>query len=300
MDSIRTTFFATLVVIGTGVIWGFYWLPVRAIAELGLTGAWGTLAIVSAATLLLLPLGWRGRHALAASDPIALIAVALGGFAFFLYSVGFLYGRVAVIIILFFLTPVWSTLIGHYVMGWLITRTRVVVLVVGAVGMALMFGAEGEMPIPRGMGEWLGLTSGFLWALATVGIKVKATAGPGESAFLFAAGASFGGLLLAPFLEPFPDIQSLANPLTVAIWVFVTGGIWWAVLMGGLMWAATKLEPARVGILLMAELLIAPLTAAVVAGERLASAELLGGALVLVAGILEVVPARWRKRSLVR
>lgn len=292
MESTRTIFAATLIVILTGSLWGFYWMPVRQIAELGLTGAWGTLAIVGAATAALIPLGWRGRRALATSHPVALVSVALGGFAFLLYSVGFLYGRVAIIVILFFLTPVWSTLIGRYLMGWPITRFRMLALVIGVAGLGIMLSGDGNLPLPRGLGDWLGLTSGLLWAVATVGIRVKATSGPGETAFLFAAGAFGGGLILAPFLEPMPAFDTFAAPMQLFVWVAVTGGLWWALSMAGLMWAATKLDPARVGILLMAEVLIASVTAAVIAGEMLTIPEVFGGVLVVLAGVFEMLPDR--------
>ncbi|MEP2576303.1 MAG: hypothetical protein ABJH75_01795 [Roseibium sp.] len=49
MTDTRTTALATAIVLGTGVLWGFYWLPVRALADTGLDGPWGTLAITLAA-----------------------------------------------------------------------------------------------------------------------------------------------------------------------------------------------------------------------------------------------------------
>ncbi|WP_254796928.1 hypothetical protein [Sulfitobacter albidus] len=58
------------------------------------------------------------------------------------------------------------------------------------------------------------------------------------------------------------------------------------------MWATARLDPARTGILLMSEVLIAALSAAVLAGEHLHPIEIAGGALVLLAGVLEVLPAR--------
>ena len=292
MDTQRTTLLATLTVLATGSFWGFYWIPVREIDALGLTGPWGTVGVVLMAAVLLAPLGWRGRAALRASDPFALMSLALGGFAFVLYSVGFLYGRVTIIVILFFLAPVWSTLIGRYLCGWPITRLRVFALVFGVIGLFIMLGGDGALPVPRGLGDWLGLISGLLWALAAVGIRAKATAGPGESAFVFAAGAVMGGLLLAPWLAPVPDTSTLVSPLKLVLWVSLAGGLWWALSLGGLMWAATKLDPARVSILLMAEVLIAPVTAALIAGEALTPAEVLGGTLVLLAGVFEVWPER--------
>ncbi len=106
MQNDQTTMLATLIVVGTGAFWGFYWLPVRRVAELALPGAWGTLAIVATAMLLLTPFAVRRRQRLANADPLALASVALGGVAFVLYSVAFVYGQVAIVILLFFLTPV--------------------------------------------------------------------------------------------------------------------------------------------------------------------------------------------------
>jgi len=292
MDNARTTFWATLLVLLIGTSWGLYWLPVREIASLGLSGAWGVLAILTAGLVVLAPFAWRARALLAASSPLALCSVALCGVAFMLYSVGLLYGRVAIVVILFFLTPVWSTLLGRLLMGWAITKVRVVVLLMGLAGLVLMLGADGDAPFPRNLGEWLGLTSGFLWAVSTVGIRVKSTAGPLESAFVLVGGAWVGALILAPLLEPAPDASMITQPLALIGWVFVAGIFGTAAAMAGIMWAATKLEPARLGILLMAEVLVSAVSAALLAGEALTGAEMIGGGFVLLAGLLEVLPTK--------
>lgn len=297
MDSKRTILLASLTVVGFGMLWGFYWLPLRQIDALGLSGPWGTVAIMVVAVLALLPWGWRGRRALLASHPMALASLVLGGCSLLFYSLGLLYGRVAIIVILFYLTPIWSTLIGRYLMGWPITGARVAALLAGVAGLVLMLGADGTVPLPRGLGEWLGLASGFFWAVASIGIKVKATAGPGESTFLFAVGALLGGLVLAPGLAPLPDLAGLAEPGKVGLWVVFTGALWWAGSIVCLLWATTKLEPARVGILMISEVLVSVASAALIAGEYLSFTELLGGTLVLVAGVLEFLPARKRRTA---
>lgn len=295
MQTTRTVFLASVIVIAFGVLWGFYWLPLRQIDALGLTGPWGTVAIMVVAVVLLLPWGWQGWKALRMSHPMALASLILGGCSLLFYSLGLLYGRVAIIVILFYLTPVWSTVFGRYLFGWPVTRARLAALLVGFVGLVLMLGADGEVPMPRGLGEWLGLASGFLWAVASIGIRVKSTAGPGESAFVFAVGALLGGLILAPMLAPFPDLGALVAPASTALWVIGTGGLWWALSITGLLWSTTKLEPARVGILLMSEVLISVASAALIAGEHFTVTELVGGILVLTAGVLEFLPARKRR-----
>lgn len=295
METTKTIISASLIVVGFGALWGVYWLPLRQIDALGLTGPWGTVAIIAVAVIALVPWGWRGRHALLASHPMALASLILGGCSLLFYSLGLLYGRVAIIVILFYLTPIWSTVIGRMLFGWPITRARFAALLAGITGLVLMLGADGQVPVPHGLGEWLGLASGFAWAVASIGIKVKATAGPAESTFLFAVGALLGGLILAPALDPLPDLGALAAPGAVASWVVLTGGLWWALSIVGLLWATTKLEPARVGILLMSEVLVSVVSAAVIAGELFSTTELVGGTLVLIAGVLEFLPARRRR-----
>ena len=272
------------------MFWGVYWAPVRALADLGLAGAWGTLAITLAAAAVLAPFALASRRRLAAADPLALASIALGGAAFALYSVGFLYGRVAIIILLWFLSPVWSTLIGRYLMGWPTPRLRAAAIVVGLAGLALMLGGDGQAPLPRGPGEWMSLVGGILWSFSTTGIRTKSDIGPLPAAFVFAVGATLATLILAPCLGPLPRLAAhdIARAIGLAL---ATGGLWWGASMAGLMWATMRLEPARVAILLMTEVLTGALSAAFLANERLRDAEMLGGALVLCAGVLEIWPA---------
>jgi len=299
MHSDRTTRLASSIVAGTGALWGLYWIPVRRLEEIALPGAWGALAIVAAAVLLLAPLALRRRDELVGADPWALASVALGGAAFVLYSIGFVYGRVAIIILLFFLTPVWSTLIGRYVMGWHLPRLRAVAIAVGLTGLVVMLTGDGGLPVPRGPGEWLALLSGLLWSIATTGIRTKSTLTPAVAAFVFAVGAVAAASLLAPLLGPLPPGIPRTSLLPAIGWTLAAGGLWWGLSMAGLMWSTVRLEPARVGILLMTEVLVGAVSAAFLAGERLGSLELVGGAMVLCASILELWPmhARLGRRS---
>jgi len=292
MPGDRTTRLASLIVIGTGALWGLYWVPVRRLGELALAGGWGTLAIVATAALLLAPVALARRRRLRRADPWALASVALGGVAFALYSVGFVYGRVAIIILLFFLTPVWSTLIGRYVMGWSTPPLRLAAIVVGLAGLGVMLGANGEVPLPRGAGEWLALISGLLWSIATTGIRSRLIVAPAEAAFVFALGGCAGTLVLAPFLEPWPPGVAPEHVVATIGWAIAAGGLWWGLSMASLMWATARLEPARVGILLMTEVVVGALSAAALAGEHLGAREFAGGALVLGAGLMEVWPIR--------
>jgi drug/metabolite transporter (DMT)-like permease len=287
---------ASAVVLITGIVWGVYWVPVRGIAALGLDGAWGTGAITLAASLLLLPFVLTGKGALRGKDSVGIISVVFGGAAFALYSIGFLYGKVALVVLLWFFSPVWSVLIAKYVLRVQVPRLRLLAIAVGLAGLFLMLGGDGGLPVPGNLGEWMAFCGGLIWAFATAGMRLRSDLAPLPSAFLFALGATVISFVSAPFLEPLPSVAR-EELFTIGVQIFLTGGFWWVFSIAALMWAAVRLDPARVGILLMPEVVFGAVTAAMFAGEHLAISELIGGALVVLSGVLEVWPTKGGSRD---
>jgi drug/metabolite transporter (DMT)-like permease len=286
-----TSFLASAIVLATGMFWGIYWLPVRAIADLGLDGAWGTGAITLAAVLFLLPFALAKKGTLREANLVGVASVALGGGAFALYSIGFLYGKVALVVLLWFFSPVWSVLIAKYLLRWQVPKLRLIAIAVGLCGLFIMLGGDGGIPVPGSLGEWMAFVGGLLWALATAGMRLKSQLPPAPAALLFALGAAVTSFLFAPFLEPVPRV-ALSDLSTMVANVLLTGGLWWGASIAALMWATVRLDPARVGILLMTEVIFGAVTAAIFAGESLSPSEMIGGFLVILCGLLEVWPTK--------
>ena len=230
----NTAFLASVIVLCVGVFWGVYWVPVRAIADLGLDGAWGTGAITLAAMLFLLPFVAGKAHVFRDTGFVGVASIALGGAAFALYSIGFLYGKVALVVLLWFFSPVWSVLIAKFILRWQVPLLRVVAIGVGLVGLFIMLGGEGGLPVPRSLGEWMAFVGGLIWAGATAGMRLKSRVPPLPAAFMFALGAALTSLAFAPFLAPLPAIAP-ADVARIGITVVVTGGLWWGLSIAALM-----------------------------------------------------------------
>lgn len=292
MSAPRAERIAALFVVVTGSLWGIYWVPVRQLESAALPGAWGSFVVAAVATLLMAPVGWRYRARLAQAGWLEIAAILLGGAAFVMYSVGLVYGRVAIVILLFYLTPVWSTLIGRLWLGWPTPWLRYLAILIGLIGLLLVLGADGGVPLPRSIGDWLGLASGLLWSISSTGIRTRSRLGAGETTFVFIFGSLVAALVLALTLSPRPALPSAAELLPTIAWVLAAAVLWWALSLAALLWAATRLEPARLGILLMSEVLVGVFSAALFAGEQAGAAEMVGGALVVAAAVLEVWPVR--------
>lgn len=270
-----------------GVVWGLFWIPVRFMEAQGLHGAWPCAVFFAASVALMVPFVLRRTASLQHNVLELAIAGVLCGGAFALYIMSLLYTDVVHAILLFYLTPVWSTLAGRWWLGVRITRVRVGVLLAGLMGLYVILGAGATLPTPQKAGDWMALVSGMFWAGGSMYLYRGMKSDYAEQLFGFAA----GGLVVTAVLIL---VLGGGEGLTATEWrwpAVVAGVALAAVLMPAnfiVFWGAARLEPARVGILLMMEVLVGVISAALYAGEPFGWREVLGASLIVGAGILEV------------
>ena len=90
--------------------WGIYWLPQRILEEGGLTGGWGTISQMIIGVILLLPIAiWRKAKGKTTGLEIPLTGFLIGG-GFICYALSFLLTDVVRALILFYMTPIWTTI----------------------------------------------------------------------------------------------------------------------------------------------------------------------------------------------
>lgn len=101
-------------------------------------------------------------------------------------------------------------------------------------------------------------------------------------------------LVLAPDNLPHVEVSRYVYVFT---WILVLGAGWWAASLTGFIWATQRLEPPRVGILLMSEVVAGTVSAALFAHEPFGAVMAVGAMFVVGAGILETMPDRKGARA---
>jgi drug/metabolite transporter (DMT)-like permease len=279
----RTSRLPATAVALSAALWGLWWLPLRALADAGLTGAAVNAALYGIAATALLPLFWRRRRRLAAGGALLLSAGSLFGAALVSWNLALILGEVVRVTLLFYLAPVWATLLALTLLreriGWL----RVISVALGLAGAAVLLGFAGGLPLPRSAGDWLGFAAGVLFALSvTLVRKGESIAGLEQTLVAFAAAA----LLSLVLLVIAPPPTSPADAIVLA-WAALAALVWLLPVTWLLLWGARFLEPGRVSLLLLLEVAVAAISAALLAGEPFGLREGLGCLLILAAGALE-------------
>jgi drug/metabolite transporter (DMT)-like permease len=285
---VKTQTLAKLACAFSGLVWGLFWMPIRSLAEAGITGVWATLIFYAVPFALVLPfLPWRWRETIRGGLWLQILGFT-AAVSLVLYSISMLYTDVVRAMLLFYLTPLWSTLLARVFLREAITRLRWLAIVLGLVGMFVIFRVDTGMLLPERPGDWLALASGLLWSVTSVLLR----ADKGTAAIdLFIQNFIWSGvvaLLFVVIAQPsFADSPALSSYLEQLPWLVPVIVI---VVMSGVyttMWGAPKLDPGIVGLLFMTEISVGAITAALWSGDPFGWREVIGIVFITAAGVLE-------------
>ena len=286
---------AKLACLYAGAVWGLFWIPLRALEEVGIHGLWITVVYFLIPTICLIPVTLkRWKHVKMGGLSLQLTAMISGG-ALLLYSSSIIYTDVVRAMLLFYLTPIWATILARVFLGDAITPSRILAMAMAILGMLTIFGLGVQFPIPQNIGDWLGIASGVLWAVAMVRLRmseshsaIELTAGFFQWSLIFSASAAF---LLAPAYIPKVEQALPALPLLLIFMALL-------VLPGtyASLWGPKYLSPGIVGLLFMTEIVVGAISVALLAGEPFGIRELTGVLLIAGASMLEPLLALRRPR----
>ena len=286
---------AKLACLYAGAVWGLFWIPLRALEEAGIHGLWITVVYFLIPTVFLTPVTLkRWKHVKKGGLSLQLTAMLSGG-ALLLYSTSIVYTDVVRAMLLFYLTPIWATILARIFLNDAITPSRILAMAMAILGMLTIFGLGAQFPIPQNIGDWLGIASGILWAIAMVRLRmseshsaIELTAGFFQWSLIFSASAAF---LLAPAYIPRVEQALPALPLLLIFMALL-------VLPGtyASLWGPKYLSPGIVGLLFMTEIVVGAISVALLAGEPFGIRELTGVLLIAGASMLEPLLALRRPR----
>ena len=283
-----------IAILASGALWGLYWIPLRHLEGHGVDAVWTMRGLFVVSLVVLVPFLIRHAPTRTGLTPRILATGFLTGGALVLYSMSIVLTEVVTAILLFYLSPVWATVLGRFLLAERFTGARVAALALGLGGLWVVLGGESGVPLPRNAGDWCALAAGVAWALGTLRVHQDTAISSGAHVTsMFVGGAVFIAIvsLLPIATDPLPDMTVHAGSVIVGLAALSMVSAW------GILWGARVVSPGRAGILLMTEVVTALASAAVLSGEPFGIAQFVGSVLILAAGLVEVLPGAVRDRA---
>ncbi len=264
--------------------WGVIWYPYRLLQDAGIAGvasSFYTFLIALIVGLIFFARHWRGLLSLPGS--VLWLAMA-AGWTNLAYVLAVIEGEVMRVMLLFYLSPLWTLLLAHF---WLHERTGrlgAIAMTTSLIGAFIMLWQPAMgLPIPQTEAEWMALSAGVGFAFTNVltrrathlSLRVKSMA------------VWVGVVVMALLFMPFQQV-SLPLPQTIAMkyWL-IMGGIGLALLCATALavYGITHTLVTRAAVIFLFELVVAAISSYWLANEIMTPHEWLGGSLIIVAAI---------------
>ena len=279
----------SIAVFFTSGLWGLYWIPQRALQNGGLTGGWGTVAQYAIPLIVLTPfIIWKFIKGKSTGLNLTLIGLFFGG-GIACYANSFLLTDLMRVFILFYLMPVWTTIFEIIFFKQKPNWQRGVSIFLALLGLWIVFGENGNLPLPVNAGDWLALLGGLFCAAGA--IKLEKAGSEDITSLLYSF--FFYGLLVTIFTSlifsdafgPFPHIASWISMLPLLILLslifFIPSNI-------VILWSPSKIGAGLFSILVLSEIIFGTVSAALLSNEKFGWREGIGGTLMFLAGFVEI------------
>lgn len=256
-------------------------------------GGWGTVAQWLICLAVLLPVAlWRLLKGKQIGMRHWACGLLLGSGAVF-YANSFLLTDVVRALVFFYLMPLWATLFEVIFLKRGPGRSRAASISLALVGVWIAVGLDIGLPVPTQLGDWFGLFGGVLIAAGAVRTEIEQPQGIFPLLFIIIlfciVSSAFQHPLLSGVIGTIPTIDAIeANLpfLLVLVLVFVLPTT------AFVFWAPQQIGTGVFGILILSELVVGVISAALLTDEPFGWREATGTALVVLAGIVEVAMNR--------
>lgn len=266
----------------SSALWGVLWVPMRHLETLGLNGLWAVALFHFLPALAMLPF-MRGLLRVPQQDRLPIFfAGLLMGIGFVLYSLGLIVASVTKTVVLFYMTPIWSSALAYFVLQERAGAGRWIAITAAIAGCGLITGLIDEALFFDPL-DFLGLASGVFWALGSVFIRRYEKLNYTHVTFLQYLLGSMLALGAAVLYEPSMPVAAIW--LSAAIPAFVASCVMFlptALLMFRIM---QYVSPGLVGIFMLSEALVAALSAALFLSEALLPMQWAGVVMILATGV---------------
>ncbi len=281
------TFLSFLIFISASV-WGMFWFPLREIEAIGITSPWAVALTNACPLIILIPLILFSQVKLHRKFWSTCFTAFMIGLAFTFYANSLVETTVVRATILFYLNPVWGTIIGLVWLSEKLKWSRLISITLAFFGLYFLLYSNQESNNPINIGDLFGILSGICWSIGAASLnKWNDTPILPLTTLVYLASTIFSIFFaIVLFGAKFPEVEVILSALPVA-------ALWSTALLLPTFIIIFKVSqflfPGRVGILMMSEVLVAIVSASLLLPEeKMDPIHWLGGIIIIFAGFLEV------------
>ena len=269
-----------LCLLTTATFWGVSWYPLRLAETLGINGVWTSLMAYGTAAVIGLLLFFKDLKAFAtAPGKLAVIGLA-NAWCNIAFILAVLDGNVVRVVLLFYLSPLWSTLLGWLVLGEHLSKRAVATLCLAMLGAVIMlWDSSMGMPWPTEVSDWLAISSGMAFSIGNISVRNLQQV----SVKVKTMSVWFGVSLLAVVWVWLAGLPVPEVGMKITGWTMVIGAAMIFVMTFTVQYGVTHMPVYRSAVILLFELVAATISSQLLTDEIIQLKEWVGGGCIIFA-----------------
>jgi drug/metabolite transporter (DMT)-like permease len=253
----NTPVLAALALVLNAFVWGVSWWPFRFLEQHGLHPLWATALIYAFAMACLL--AWRpaAGRALLRHRSLWLLALA-AGLTNACFNWGVTEGDVVRVVLLFYLMPVWTTLLAWPILGERPSAMALLRMALALTGVVTVLKSPGGgWPLPQSLPDWLGLAGGLCFSITNILLlRLRDTPDNARTLSMFV-----GGGVIAALVASAGMMTGVVNgpPAPALSWVLIAVLLSLGFLIGNtaLQYGAARLSANSTALVMLSEVVFA-------------------------------------------
>ncbi|NOQ76223.1 MAG: EamA family transporter [Methylococcaceae bacterium] len=261
-------------------MWGLIWCPIRLLEDAGLSAVWSSLVMYFAAGLLVIPVLWRQYDLIAKHFSDLLILAIAAGITNVTFLVALTEGEVMRVMLLFYLSPLWTVLLGRWWLKEKLSLAAIIMLLIAMSGsMVMLWNKEIGWPWPHNLADWLALTAGFAFSINNVQARKLGSVSMSVKTSIIWWGVVITSLIvLWGQHSPIPDVS-----LNVWAGAWALGWLGIVAMTVAVLYGVASMPVYRSSVIMLFELIVAAIASWALTNEAMSLQEWLGGGLILIA-----------------
>ncbi len=263
-------------------MWGLIWYPLRLLEDNGLNGLWASALMYCGTLVVAIPVLWRGWHEWKQQPWLFFFMALATGWTNIAFILAVLDGNVVRVLLLFYLSPLWATLLGVMFLGEKLSSRSYLILLIAMVGAVIMlWNTSLGFPAPQDSADWLALSSGVAFAVTNVLIHKLEQA----TVMVKTATGWLGVILIAFIMILYRDIPlQVTAPVIAGAWLL--GALVMTLMNIAVVFGVSYMPVHRSAVILLFEIVVGAVSSLLLTNEVITMREWVGGGMVVLAAYL--------------
>ncbi len=265
-------------------VWGIIWYPYRLMAQAGVSGIYSSFYVFILTIAIALPYFFITKKKVPIWSKDFWLLAFVAGYTNISYVLAVIDGEVVRVMLLFYLSPVWTISLGHFMLNEDTQKRHYIAVFISLIGAFIMFWEPGYLIHLDSKNDWLALSSGLGFAMTNVMTRKHEHMTVNQKALAIWLGVIVVAMICIMFDKNAMPTLDFFRPVDAAIMMLIALSLFLSTLL--VQFGVTQIKAVEASSFFLFEIVVAAISSYFLVGESIALKEWLGGILIIAGVVL--------------